>query len=116
MLMPNLRNLYNHNVTCSWIIELNDNKRAVPHFRGFFPKLGFFVGFSLYDRDEQRRISEAATGCWEARSAPFFVYLYFTTYTVGVKIRIEIENTFLFGKWEESLPFYLLFVLCSQTL
>jgi hypothetical protein len=23
--------------TCSCIIELYDNKRAVPHFRGFFP-------------------------------------------------------------------------------
>jgi hypothetical protein len=130
LFQPNLRNLQIYNATCSCIIELNANKRAVPHFRGFFSKPGFFVGFSLYIREEQRRISEAAMGAWEARSAPLdcqfaqcrAVYprskpssnicLYLTTYKLGVKMRIEIifiENNFWFGKWEEKLTF--LFVI-----
>jgi hypothetical protein len=91
----------------------------------------------LYHTKDQRRISEAAMGDWEARSAPFCVlvrgvhgrvraakpssnlYLYFTTYKVGVKMRIEIiliENTFWFGNAKKSILLYLLFLLCSQTL
>jgi hypothetical protein len=38
---------------------------------GFFPKLGFFAGFSLYIINFAGRISEAAMGGAGARSALF---------------------------------------------
>ncbi len=47
--------------TYSCIIELYDDKRALPHFR-FFPKPGIFRGFSLYNINFAGRISEAAMG------------------------------------------------------
>ena len=47
---------------------------AVLDFRGFFPKMGFFEGFSLYIINFAGRISEAATGGagGAQRSALFF--------------------------------------------
>jgi hypothetical protein len=55
-------------------IELYDIKTAVPHFCGFPPKLGFFAGFSLYIINFAGRISEAAMGGAEARSALFWAH------------------------------------------
>ncbi len=129
---PNLRNLQIHNAIWICIIEPYANKRAVPHFRGFFRKNWIFIA------ENSEESVEATMGGLEGAQRPFVrgddpkktgacsayarsayarsarsrarapktsssLYLYFATYKVAEKMRIEmiwIENNFLEQSFE----------------
>ncbi len=57
-----------HSATCSCIIERMIKREAVP-LRGFFPKLGFFAGFSPNTNNLAGRISKCY-GRGGGRAAP----------------------------------------------